>query len=81
MEIRIYLHHGTSDDFYLHPPDYKVRRADYASLFELPIITGHGIAGNIVAVGEAAKKWPAGDKICYFPRFGGTWLIAGEIKK
>ncbi|PRB06007.1 NADPH:quinone oxidoreductase [Chryseobacterium sp. MYb7] len=54
----------------INPLDYQIRRGDYASFFDLPIITGHDIAGDIVEVGEAVKKWKAGDKVYYSPRFG-----------
>lgn len=60
----------------INPLDYQVRRGDYASLFELPIITGHDIAGDIVAVGEAVKNWRIGDKVYYSPRFGGSGSYA-----
>ncbi|MCW1961417.1 zinc-binding dehydrogenase [Chryseobacterium viscerum] len=56
----------------VNPLDYQVRRGDYASLFELPIITGHDIAGDVIAVGEAVQKWKPGDKVYYSPRFGGS---------
>lgn len=56
----------------INPLDYQVRRGDYTSFFELPIITGHDIAGDIVAVGEAVRKWKPGDKVYYSPRFGGS---------
>lgn len=55
----------------VNPLDYQVRRGDYASQFELPITTGHDIAGDVVAVGEAVTKWEPGDKVYYSPRFGG----------
>ncbi|CAI8771020.1 zinc-binding dehydrogenase [Chryseobacterium sp. IT-36CA2] len=54
----------------VNPLDYQIRRGDYASFFDLPIITGHDIAGDIVEVGKAVKKWKAGDKVYYSPRFG-----------
>ncbi|CAM3975082.1 NADPH:quinone reductase [Pedobacter westerhofensis] len=60
----------------INPLDYQVRRGDYASLFGLPIITGHDIAGDIVAVGEAVKNWRIGDKVYYSPRFGGSGSYA-----
>ncbi|MCW3465359.1 zinc-binding dehydrogenase [Chitinophaga nivalis] len=60
----------------VNPLDYQVRRGDYASLFELPIITGHDIAGDVIAVGENVKKWRPGDKVYYSPRFGGTGSYA-----
>ncbi|RXM39290.1 NADPH:quinone oxidoreductase [Chryseobacterium sp. CH21] len=56
----------------VNPLDYQIRRGDYASFFDTPIITGHDIAGDIVAVGEAVKKWKAGDKVYYSPRFGSS---------
>jgi NADPH:quinone reductase-like Zn-dependent oxidoreductase len=61
----------------INPLDYQVRRGDYASVFDLPIITGHDISGEIVAVGEAVKKWQPGDKVYYSPRFGGSGSYAG----
>lgn len=60
----------------INPLDYQVRRGDYASLFELPIITGHDVAGDVIAVGEAVKKWQPGDKVYYSPRFGGPGSYA-----
>lgn len=54
----------------MNPLDYQIRRGDYASLFDLPMITGHDIAGDIVAVGDAVKNWKPGDKVYYSPRFG-----------
>ncbi|UKB81144.1 zinc-binding dehydrogenase [Chryseobacterium sp. MEBOG07] len=60
----------------VNPLDYQVRRGDYASFFELPIITGHDIAGDIIAVGEAVKKWQPGDKVYYSPRFGSSGSYA-----
>ncbi|QXU50841.1 zinc-binding dehydrogenase [Chryseobacterium sp. D764] len=60
----------------VNPLDYQVRRGDYASQFELPITTGHDIAGNVVAVGEAVTKWQPGDKVYYSPRFGGPGSYA-----
>ncbi|WP_126651560.1 zinc-binding dehydrogenase [Chryseobacterium aureum] len=56
----------------VNPLDYQIRRGDYASFFDLPFVTGHDIAGDIVAVGEAVKKWKAGDKVYYSPRFGSS---------
>ncbi|MEJ5049632.1 zinc-binding dehydrogenase [Chryseobacterium culicis] len=56
----------------INPLDYQIRRGDYASLFDLPIITGHDIAGDIIAVGESVKKWKPGDKVYYSPRFGSS---------
>lgn len=61
----------------VNPLDYQVRRGDYAALFELPIITGHDISGDVIAVGDAVKKWRPGDKVYYSPRFGGTGSYAG----
>jgi NADPH:quinone reductase-like Zn-dependent oxidoreductase len=61
----------------INPLDYQVRRGDYASVFDLPIITGHDISGEIIAVGEAVKKWQPGDKVYYSPRFGGSGSYAG----
>jgi len=60
----------------VNPLDYQVRRGDYASTFDLPIITGHDIAGDIVAVGEGVKSWRPGDKVYYSPRFGGPGSYA-----
>ncbi|MGN7819511.1 zinc-binding dehydrogenase [Chitinophaga sp. 22536] len=60
----------------VNPLDYQVRRGDYASLFDLPIITGHDIAGDVVAVGKAVKTWRPGDKVYYSPRFGGPGSYA-----
>ncbi|ASZ12786.1 zinc-binding dehydrogenase [Chitinophaga pendula] len=60
----------------VNPLDYQVRRGDYASLFELPIITGHDIAGDVIAVGDAVKNWRPGDKVYYSPRFGGPGSYA-----
>lgn len=61
----------------VNPLDYQVRRGDYASQFDLPIITGHDISGDIIAVGEAVKNWHVGDKVYYSPRFGGPGSYAG----
>lgn len=61
----------------INPLDYQVRRGDYASLFDLPIITGHDISGDVVAVGESVKQWRPGDKVYYSPRFGGPGSYAG----
>jgi len=60
----------------VNPLDYQVRRGDYTSLFDLPIITGHDISGEVVAVGETVKKWQPGDKVYYSPRFGGPGSYA-----
>ncbi|NLR63641.1 zinc-binding dehydrogenase [Chitinophaga varians] len=60
----------------VNPLDYQVRRGDYASLFDLPLITGHDIAGEVVAVGKAVKTWRPGDKVYYSPRFGGPGSYA-----
>ncbi|MBC9909400.1 zinc-binding dehydrogenase [Chitinophaga varians] len=60
----------------VNPLDYQVRRGDYASLFELPLITGHDVAGDVIAVGEAVKNWRPGDKVYYSPRFGGQGSYA-----
>ncbi|ALL05709.1 NADPH:quinone oxidoreductase [Pedobacter sp. PACM 27299] len=60
----------------VNPLDCQIRRGDYASLFDLPIITGHDISGEVVAVGEAVKNWLPGDKVYYSPRFGGTGSYA-----
>nr|WP_315032461.1 zinc-dependent alcohol dehydrogenase family protein [uncultured Chryseobacterium sp.] len=60
----------------VNPLDYQIRRGDYASLFDLPIITGHDIAGEIIAVGEAVKNWKPGDKVYYSPRFGSSGSYA-----
>lgn len=56
----------------INPLDYQIRRGDYESFFELPIITGHDIAGDIMTVGEAVKQWKPGDKVYYSPRFGSS---------
>jgi NADPH2:quinone reductase len=61
----------------VNPLDYQIRRGDYASLFDLPIITGHDISGDVIAVGEAVKKWRPGDKVYYSPRFGSPGSYAG----
>jgi len=60
----------------VNPLDYQVRRGDYASLFDLPIITGHDVAGEVIEVGEEVKKWRPGDKVYYSPRFGGVGSYA-----
>lgn len=60
----------------VNPLDYQVRRGDYAPLFDLPLITGHDIAGEVVAVGKAVKTWRPGDKVYYSPRFGGPGSYA-----
>ncbi|QJB37458.1 zinc-binding dehydrogenase [Chitinophaga oryzae] len=60
----------------VNPLDYQVRRGDYAPLFNLPIITGHDVAGDVIAVGEGVKKWRPGDKVYYSPRFGGPGSYA-----
>ncbi|UHO39637.1 zinc-binding dehydrogenase [Chryseobacterium capnotolerans] len=60
----------------VNPLDYQIRRGDYASLFDLPMITGHDIAGDIIAVGDAVKNWKPGDKVYYSPRFGNTGSYA-----
>ncbi|MDN3692340.1 zinc-binding dehydrogenase [Chryseobacterium tructae] len=60
----------------INPLDYQIRRGDYAPLFDLPIITGHDIAGDIIAVGDAVKNWKPGDKVYYSPRFGSTGSYA-----
>jgi len=60
----------------INPLDYQVRRGDYASLFNLPIITGHDISGDVVAIGEDVKNWQIGDKVYYSPRFGGSGSYA-----
>lgn len=60
----------------VNPLDYQVRRGDYASSFDLPIITGHDISGEVIAVGESVKKWQPGDKVYYSPRFGGPGSYA-----
>ncbi|RBL89417.1 zinc-binding dehydrogenase [Chitinophaga flava] len=60
----------------VNPLDYQIRRGDYTSLFDLPIITGHDISGDVIAVGEAVKQWRPGDKVYYSPRFGGTGSYA-----
>lgn len=60
----------------VNPLDYQIRRGDYAELFDLPLITGHDIAGDIVAVGDHVKNWKPGDKVYYSPRFGSTGSYA-----
>lgn len=60
----------------VNPLDYQIRRGDYSSLFNLPIITGHDIAGEIVEVGDAVKNWKPGDKVYYSPRFGSSGSYA-----
>jgi NADPH2:quinone reductase len=60
----------------VNPLDYQVRRGDYQSVFNLPVITGHDIAGDIVAVGDEVKNWQPGDKVYYSPRFGGQGSYA-----
>jgi NADPH:quinone reductase len=61
----------------VNPLDYQVRRGDYAALFDLPLITGHDISGDVIAVGETVKTWRPGDKVYYSPRFGGPGSYAG----
>ncbi|MBK1895496.1 zinc-binding dehydrogenase [Chryseobacterium paridis] len=60
----------------INPLDYQVRRGDYSSVFDLPIITGHDISGDVIAVGEAVEKWQPGDKVYYSPRFGSSGSYA-----
>lgn len=60
----------------VNPLDYQVIKGDYKTYFDLPVITGHDIAGDIVAVGEAVKNWQPGDKVYYSPRFGGSGSYA-----
>lgn len=60
----------------VNPLDYQVRRGDYKSLFQLPLITGHDVAGDVVAVGSAVKNWQPGDAVYYSPPFGGQGSYA-----
>lgn len=60
----------------VNPLDCQVRRGYYASQFELPIVTGHDVSGEVIAVGAAVKKWLPGDKVYYSPRFGGPGSYA-----
>lgn len=60
----------------VNPLDYQVRRGDYPAVFDLPVITGHDIAGEVIATGEAVKKWRPGDKVYYSPRFGSSGSYA-----
>lgn len=60
----------------VNPLDCQVRRGDYASVFDLPIVTGHDISGDIVEVGKSVTKWQIGDKVYYSPRFGGPGSYA-----
>ncbi|SHF81951.1 zinc-binding dehydrogenase [Chryseobacterium vrystaatense] len=60
----------------VNPLDYQVIRGDYEAFFDLPIITGHDVSGEIIAVGDAVKNWQPGDKVYYSPRFGGIGSYA-----
>jgi NADPH:quinone reductase-like Zn-dependent oxidoreductase len=56
--------HATS----INPLDYQVRRGDYASLVELPAITGHDVSGVVEAVGPGVTSFAPGDEVWYTPQ-------------
>ena len=51
----------------VNPLDYQVRRGDYKNELELPVITGHDISGEIVALGPGVKNFKVGDEVYYTP--------------
>ncbi|MFC3196528.1 zinc-dependent alcohol dehydrogenase family protein [Parapedobacter deserti] len=51
----------------VNPLDYQVRRGDYKNELELPVITGHDISGEIVALGLGVENFKIGDQVYYSP--------------
>ncbi|MBW8243723.1 zinc-dependent alcohol dehydrogenase family protein [Muricauda oceani] len=51
----------------VNPLDYQVRRGDYKSELELPVITGHDVSGEIVEVGPGVENFKVGDQVYYTP--------------
>jgi len=51
----------------VNPLDYQVRRGDYKSELELPLITGHDVSGEIVEVGPGVENFKVGDEVYYTP--------------
>ncbi|TCD28727.1 NADPH:quinone oxidoreductase [Pedobacter psychrodurus] len=51
----------------VNPLDFQVRRGDYQSELELPVITGHDVSGVIVEIGVGVKNFKAGDEVYYTP--------------
>ncbi|MGS2737908.1 zinc-dependent alcohol dehydrogenase family protein [Sinomicrobium sp. M5D2P17] len=51
----------------VNPLDYQVRRGDYKSELELPVITGHDVSGEIVEVGPGVENFKVGDEVYYTP--------------
>lgn len=51
----------------VNPLDYQVRRGDYKNELELPVITGHDVSGEIVALGAGVENFKIGDQVYYSP--------------
>jgi NADPH:quinone reductase len=51
----------------VNPLDYQVRRGDYKNELKLPVITGHDISGEIVALGSGIENFKIGDQVYYSP--------------
>lgn len=51
----------------VNPLDYQVRRGDYKNELKLPVITGHDISGEIVALGSGVENFKIGDQVYYSP--------------
>lgn len=63
----------------VNPPDYQIRRGDYAVHVPLPAIIGHDISGVIEEVGSHVTEFRAGDAVYYTPRiFGGPGSYAEQ---
>ncbi len=51
----------------VNPLDYQIRRGDYTNELDLPVITGHDVAGKIVARGAGVENFKIGDEVYYSP--------------
>ncbi len=51
----------------VNPLDYQIRRGDYKNELVLPVITGHDISGEIVALGSGVENFKIGDQVYYSP--------------
>lgn len=51
----------------VNPLDFQVRRGDYKNELTLPVITGHDVSGEIVALGEGVAHFKVGDQVYYTP--------------
>ncbi len=55
----------------VNPVDCKIRKGMFGDLIKIPAILGFDVSGVVVATGEKASDFKAGDEVYYLPRIVG----------